>query len=393
MITFAWVAFAGAVGDAGQPDHRRQVAPPLKVGMSTALTGPTAALGINMRAGVVAAFDETNVTGGIRGRQLKLIALDDGYEPKRTAPNMRRLVETERVLAVIGNVGTPTAVTAIPITNETKTPFFGAFTGASVLRKTPPDRYVINFRASYAEETAAMVSALIKSGIQPNEIAFFTQNDAYGDDGFFGGFAAVKQADPTVTPHTIAHARYERNTLAVESALADLLVHDPEPKAIIMVGSYAPCAKIVRLAKTNDFHPKFLSVSFVGAEPLQKALGAYSEGLIVTQVVPHFESERPIVREYRFAIAKSSPQMPLSSGSLEGYVVGRLLIHAINKIEGEIDRESIIESLESLGDFDFGLGVPLSLSKTDHQANSAVWPAILSGGKLLPMDWSGDEPR
>jgi len=151
------------------------------LGMSTALNGPAAVLGQNMRNGVLVGFERANRAGGIHGRMLKLVALDDGYEPVRTAPNMRRLIEQEQVLAVIGNVGTPTAIAAIPIANENKTLFFAPFTGAGILRKTPPDRYVINYRASYAEETAAMIDALItRAHLKPQDIAFFTQRDGYG---------------------------------------------------------------------------------------------------------------------------------------------------------------------------------------------------------------------
>ena len=131
---------------------------------------------------------------------------------------MRRLIEEQRVLAVVGNVGTPTAIAAVPIALEARTLFFGAFTGAGVLRKEPPDRYVINYRASYAEETAAMVRALVAiAHITPEEIAFFTQRDGYGDAGFAGGIAALTQHG-LKDPATVAHGRYERNTLDVEKA-------------------------------------------------------------------------------------------------------------------------------------------------------------------------------
>ena len=157
---------------AQEADGKREIV----LGMSTALTGPAAGLGKNMRAGVLASLKRANRAGGIRGSKLVLRSLDDGYEPDPTAPNMRQLSEQEHVLAVIGNVWTPTAIAAIPIANEQKTLFFAPFTGAGVLRRTPPDRYVINYRASYAEETAAMIDALIdQAGLALNDIAFFTQ--------------------------------------------------------------------------------------------------------------------------------------------------------------------------------------------------------------------------
>src|SRR5262249_29366812 len=120
----------------------------LKIGMSGALTGPAQALGQGMKAGIEAYFARVNAAGGVAGHMLRLVALDDGYEPARAGANVRKLIEVERVFAILGNPGTPTAAVAVPIAVEHKVPFFGAFTGAGLLRKTPPDRYVINFRAS-----------------------------------------------------------------------------------------------------------------------------------------------------------------------------------------------------------------------------------------------------
>jgi ABC-type branched-subunit amino acid transport system substrate-binding protein len=370
-----------------------QEAPPdegsVVLGMSTALTGPTAILGINMRTGVLAAIEEVNRRGGLSasGRKLGLIALDDGYEPSRTAPNMRRLVEKERVLTVIGNVGTPTAVAAIPIANANKTPFFGAFTGAGVLRKTPPDRYVINYRASYAQETMSMVDALItRGGLQPQEIAFFTQRDAYGDAGFAGGIAALKLhgfKDETA----VVHCRYERNTSAVENALADILLANPKPRAVIMVGAYNPCAAFILLAKQSGLDAMFLNVSFVGAEALAEKLGHHGDGVIVTQVVPHFNADLPIVTDYRKALRDWSSYAKPTFGSLEGYIAARILCEALDTIEGPLNQESVVEALEGLGEFDMGLGEQLRLGSDDHQACQRVWPTVIQNGKIVPFEW------
>lgn len=213
------------------------------LGMSTALTGPARELGQSMRSGVLAGFDRLNREGGFQGRRLRLIALDDRYEPLKAAPNMRQLLEVDKVLVIIGNVGTPTATAAMPIAKEDKTLFYAAFTGAGILRTSLPDRYVINYRASYAQETGAMIDALVlKAGLKPTEIAFFTQRDSFGDAGFSGGVSALKRHG-LENERAIAHVRFERNTLAVESALAELLSLDRLPAAVVMVGTYAPCAK------------------------------------------------------------------------------------------------------------------------------------------------------
>ncbi len=361
------------------------------LGMSTALTGPAAMLGVNMQAGVLAAIEEVNRSGGIRGQKMRLISLDDGYEPSRTAPNMRRLIDEEQVLTVIGNVGTPTAVAAIPIANDSRTPFFGAFTGAGVLRKIPPERYVINYRASYAEETTAMVDGLIDhGGLKPREIGFFTQRDAYGDAGFVGGIAALKRHG-LKDEHAVIHTRYERNTLAVENALADIILADPPLRAVIMVGAYAPCGAFIRLAKEYGLKAIFLNVSFVGAEPLAEQLGALGDGVIVTQVVPHYDSEVPIVGEYRKALHSWNASAKRSRASLEGYIATRIFCRALEAVDGAITKESIVTALEGVGEFDIGLGEPLRLGPDEHQACHRVWPTIMQGGKTVPFKW--DELR
>ena len=146
-----------------------------------------------MKLGIEAAFNAANANGGVYGRQLRLVAADDGYEPARTAATMKQLYERDQVFGLVGNVGTPTAVVALPYALDRKMLFFGAFTGAGLLRNDPPDRYVFNYRASYAEETAAVVNYLVKvRRLLPEQIAVFAQQDAYGDAGFAGVEKAIR---------------------------------------------------------------------------------------------------------------------------------------------------------------------------------------------------------
>jgi branched-chain amino acid transport system substrate-binding protein len=358
------------------------------LGMSTALSGPTSELGQGMRDGVLLGLERANREGGVRGRTLRLVVLDDGYEPARTAPNVRRLIEKEDVLAIIGNVGTPTAIAALPLSREARTLFYAPFTGAGVLRRTPPDRYVINYRASYAEEISAMIDALIDhGGLRPSEIAFFTQRDGYGDAGYVGGLSALRHHGLDDDSRTL-HVRYPRNTLAVENALADILLSDPAPRAIVMVGAYAPCAKFIRLAQEAGLDALFLSVSFVGGDFLASALGPGAQRVVVTQTVPHHRDlSLPIVREYRADLQSLAPDVRPTFVGLEGYIAARILVAALNGVEEAPTRESLIDALEGLGDFDLGLGSPLRLGPDDHQASHAVWPTRLQGGELIPFEW------
>lgn len=363
----------------------------LVVGMSTALTGPSQNLGQQMRQGVELALAEANAAGGIRGRLVRLEALDDGYEPSRAAPNMRKLIADERVLAVVGNVGTPTAVVSLPIAREGGMPFVGAFSGAGLLRATPPERYVINFRASYAEELGAMVDALIdRAGLRPGEVGFFTQRDAFGDCVFEDGLAALRRRGLPEGKGP-AHGRFERNTEAVEGALADLIAAETPVRAVIMVGTYAPCAKLVRLAREHGLEMRFLGLSFIGVTSFSREAGDSGEGVIVTQVVPHYEADLPGTRAYRAALAAAGATEP-AFGSLEGYMVGRMLLKGLEGCAGRPSREGLASALAGLGSFDLGLGVPLRLSEEEHQACHAVWPTVIRGGRVVPMDWDELSP-
>ena len=363
-------------------------AKPLRMGMSAPFSGPASALGTGMREGVEGYFRLINENGGVHGRPLELIALDDAYEPARTAPNMRRLVEEEHVFAVIGNVGTPTATVAVPIANERRVPLFGAYTGAGILRKNPPDRYVINYRASYAEETAEMVRGLVEElHFPPEQIGFFTQNDAYGDAGWKGAITALKKLG-FAEAEGLPHGRYARNTVDIEDGLSRLLDPRANVRAIIMVGAYRPCARFIQLAKQNEFNPLFLNVSFVGSEALQKQLGDDGEGVVITQVVPLPEGDCDASREFQAAIDPSKRNFI----SFEGFLAAKALVNAIERAGSDATAESVIDALESGEPFELGLGFEHRLSPSEHQFSHRVWPTVIRSGQFRPLlSWSSLE--
>jgi branched-chain amino acid transport system substrate-binding protein len=358
-------------------------AAPIRVGMSTALSGPASGLGQGMRAGVEAYFKLVNASGGVHGRALELVALDDQYEPSKAAPNVRRLIDEEHVLAIVGNVGTPTAVVTVPIVNEKKVPFFGAFTGAGVLRKTPPDRYVFNVRASYADETAEMIRGLLLDRkLKPQELGFFTQDDAYGDAGYQGALKALS-AHGFKAPESLPLGRYPRNTLDVEDGLARLLDPRVKLRAVIVVGAYKPAAKFIRLAKRYGMRALFANVSFVGSAELLSELGPDAEGVVITQVVPHWSGELPVLKEYR------ASGLAGNFVSLEGFLVGRAFAEVLRAAGPEPTSEAFVRAAESGAELDLGLNSRLSLSPTRHGLSSSVWPTVIKNGAFQEFSsWS-----
>ena len=357
----------------------------INVGMSTALSGPTKALGQNMYLGLNLAFQHENDLQ--KKFHYKITVLDDKYEPDLSAKNMRILTEDKKILAILGNVGTPTANVSVPIANEKKILFFGAFTGAGILRKIPPDKYIINYRASYRQETSYMIDMLLNNGIKAEEIAFFTQNNAYGDAGYYGAVSALEKRGFNKI-NTLAHGRYRRNTLNVEDGLISILDAQIDPKAIIIVGAYAPVAKFIHLAKEDFPSALFLNVSFVGSNALKKALNKNISNVLVTQVVPHFTSKLRIVKEYLSVLSHYEKNEIFSFVSLEGYIVGRLFIEALKNIpEKNINKENIIKAFENIKDFDIGLGFTSGFSKNNHQFSNKIWLTLLKNNQYIEFKW------
>jgi branched-chain amino acid transport system substrate-binding protein len=354
----------------------------IRLGISAPFTGSAKELGNQMKLGIETAFNLINESGGIHGRQLRLVAADDGYEPMRAAETMKELYEKQQVFGFVGNVGTPTAVVALPYALERRMLFFGAFTGAGLLRRDPPDRYVFNYRASYAEETDAVVRYLVKMrGLRPEQIAVFAQQDAYGDSGF-AGVAKAMRALRGGNEGAILRLDYQRNTLDVDDAVARLRAHKIPIKAVVMVGAYRSCAKFIE--KTRDLYPAMIytNVSFVGSTALADELmllgPRYANGVIVTQVVPAVDSYASTVLKYKTALAKYFPGVPPDYVSLEGYVAGSLLLEGLKRADRQLDTEKLVEALETVRDFDMGLGVPISFGPTGHQGSHKVWATQLN---------------
>src|SRR3954464_6481644 len=247
------------------------------LGQSVALSGPSEQLGRDMRQGAQLYFNAINARGGINGRKVVLKTLDDGYEPPRAADNTRRLIDHEKVFALFGYVGTPTSAAALPIFTEAHVPFVGAFTGAELLRQ-PFNRYVFNVRASYFDETEAIVQHLTAMSI--DRIAVFYQNDAYGQ----AGLAGVERALARRKLQVVGKATVERNTVDVKAAV-NTLAKSPA-QAIVMIGSYKACAAFIRDMKAGGSSPSFWNVSFVGSKALAKELGPDGRGVQISQVMP-----------------------------------------------------------------------------------------------------------
>jgi len=348
-------------------------------GQAAVLTGPAAALGQGMKTGMNAAFDEINKKGGVHGRKLKLISADDGYEPEKSIVATKKLIEEDKVFALIGPVGTPTSAAAQPIATAAKVPFIGAFTGAGFLRDAKLDN-VINVRASYDAETEAWVRHLTED-LKIKKIAIFYQDDAFGRAGLSGFKKAMEKRNLPIA----AEGTYERNTVAVKTALLNIKKEDPE--AVVMVGAYKPSAEFIKLSRKVNFDPVFVNISFVGASALAKELGEDGKGVIVSQVVPFpWDASMKVIADYQAAIKAADDKAEPEFVSLEGYLVGRLAIAALEKAGANPTREGLLKAIKDTGKFDFG-GLTMTCSATDNEGLDHVFMTMIQAdGKFKAID-------
>ncbi len=355
---------------------------PLLFGQSAAFSGPARELGEGMRLGIEAAFREVNAGGGVRGRRLELRTLDDAYEPEAAVLNTRRLIEEDRVFALIGAVGTPTARAAVPVAAEAGVPYLAPFTGAAFLRD-PAQAQVINLRASYAQETETIVERLTRD-LAVRRIGLVHQDDSFGRTGY----QSVRRALHRRQLQLAGLGVYARNTTAVKTALLDLRRGDPE--AVIIIGAYEPAAALIRLADHVGFRPVFVTISFTGSQALARELGPSGPGVYATQVVPPPTDERlPVAAAYRRALAAREPGARPDFVSFEGYLAGRLAAAALARCGAEPARSCLTGGLRRSGAFDLG-GFALRYGADDNQGSDAVFLTVIGAdGRYRLIDRFG----
>jgi branched-chain amino acid transport system substrate-binding protein len=349
----------------------------IRFGIAAPFSGPAKEMGRQLKLGIETAFAAANEAGGVEGRQLKLITADDGYEPSRTLNAMKQLYEKDQVFGFVDNYGSPTALVSIPYALEHHALYFGAFTGAPSLRHDPPDRYVFNYRAGYAEEADAIVRYLVKvRGLRPEQIGVLTQQDAYGDAGMDGVAKAVRALRGGVSGQ-IFRMSYNRNTLNLDDALAQLRRLKVPLKAIVLVATYRPAAKFIE--KTRELYPDMIyaTISGVGSTGLADELtllgSKYTNGVICTQVTPAVDGYASVALAYKNALAKYAPGEAPDYMSLEAFLTANILIEGLRRVGPQLDTETLVDKLENIRNFEMGLGPRVNFGPSEHQAVHKVW--------------------
>lgn len=345
------------------------------LGQSAAFGGPAAELGKAMREGALLYFDKVNAEGGIHGRKIELISLDDGYEPDRAIANTRQLIEEEKVFALFGYVGTPTSYAVKPIITEAKVPYFGPFTGAEGLRD-PVNRYIFNIRASYFDETEKLVEWMVEDG--KTNIAVLYQNDAYGRAGLEGVERAMARRGLKIS----ASGTVRRNTVDVAAAVR--AIAPAEPDGVIMISAYKSCAAFIKAFNRTGQRPVYMNVSFVGSKALAEELGPQGHGVIISQVVPFPLYRQGAALEMRHLLEARSAGARPSFNDLEGFLAAKAMVEGLRRAGSDLTREKFMGALETMRNVDLG-SFPVTFTPENHSGSKFVELTVIIGTGDFPF--------
>jgi branched-chain amino acid transport system substrate-binding protein len=378
----------------------------IRIGMSAAFKGTNAGLGTEYYRGSQAYYQEVKAQGGVAGRHIELVALDDSYNPIPTIRNTIQLVEQDRVFCLSNYVGTPTLTRALPVIKryaDSDLLLVGDLTGAQPQRQPPYDSQVFNIRASYRQEMSALVERLWAAGVR--RFGVFYQIDAYGRSGTDG----VARGLAPHGAHIAAEATYRRGAaFDADMSVAAKHLRDAGVEAVLCTGAYQACAAFVRSARDLGWEVPISNVSFVGSESMSRLLlehgrrsgRDYTRRLVNTQVVPSYapDSQLPGVRLYRALMDKWKPEVPAplrdpgyrvepySFISFEGFINARVIVEGLRRAGPNPTRSAFKAALESIDRLDLGIGAPLGFGPGRHQGLDEVYFTRLAGEAWVPVD-------
>ncbi len=376
ILFFAISIFMGTVCNSISGDGNL----PIKIGISAPLNGHMSYVGINMVHGIMSGFNAANDSGGISGRRIELIAYDDDYSPPMMISNVKRLITEDKVLALIGLVGTPTTLVALKLIRDYKIPLLFPFTGAHELRY-PGQPCVFNLRAGYRDECAAAVDYYIRHGKQ--RFAIFYQDDAYGENGRVGITHRLLKYD--IDP--LCKVAYQRGTTSDLSLFVEKIM-EFKPEVIAMIGTYKICGAFIKNAVKHGMkNTSFYNISFVGGYHLASMLKDVSADVIVSQVLPAPDAaDYKGVMEYRRSLKRYFPDDKPNMVSFEGFLNAKLTLIALNKMNKNVSKANLINILENMDAIDLGIGKKIKFSPENHNGLHSVFLTKLVKGELIPIE-------
>lgn len=343
------------------------------VGQPAGVTGPLAELAPDILNATQALFDSVNEKGGVHGRKIRVLTMDDGYIVANTVKVVSHMIEKEPVFTLMNMTGTSNVAAVLPLLEKENPPLplIAPFTGADLMR-TPAINHVFNIRASYADETEKIVHHLATLGAQ--RIAVLWSNNGFGKDGLAGVQKALEKRGMKL----YADAPIEQNASDTDKAVTAL--YDRRPEAIIMITAGAPTVSFIKGYNKVRKGMHFYTLSVMGSQATLRALGADGVGVVVTSVVPFpWDTTHPLAREYRSVMQKAG-YSNLSFLGFEGFINAKVVVEGLRLAGRDLNRTRFVNALASIKRLDLG-GFTVGFSKDSRQGSRYVGLTIVSSGE------------
>ena len=342
------------------------------IGQSAPLSGINRELGVDIRDGALAYFRKVNEAGGVNGRKIELVTIDDANVVKTAGDNTKKLIEENGVFALFGYASATLARPALPFVEQHRVPFLAPFTGADPMRVY--NRYVYNVRASYADELEKVVDHFTPLAVKRFAIVHY--DDVVGKENFTAVDRALKKRG--VAAVSVA-AFKDRAKPDIEAGMKEVLKGQPD--VVIFTTLYKATADSIKYLRAQGSGAYMVSNSFPGASQLHKELGKQAAGVVIATVVPPFgRMSVPVVGEYRTAFEKYMNRKDFSFTSLEAYISAKVVVEALRKAGPKLTREGFMQALDGLSTYDAG-GYAVSFSNGNH--NGSDWVELTIIGKDL----------
>ncbi len=373
ILAIASLALASSLSSglvAAQGVSEREVVVAQTAGFTGVVAGPVG----EMTGGARLYIDAVNAAGGVNGRKINLISVDDKFDPKLAGENATRMIAEHEPVAFFAVRGTPHTEAVLAVAGRAGIPIVGPSTGALIFHQ-PINPLIFNVRAKYQTEVEKATEHLNTVGI--NRIAIVHVNDSFGRDGL-EGFTRKMDA---LKLKPAAVVVYERTLTEMSKPAAELAKVDPQ--AVILIASGKNAADLVVRMRAAGSTTQFVAISNNSAKSFIRDLGSSARGVMVTQVFPNpFNSSTPIAREMR-KLAAGNKEVVLSQAAIEGFAAAKVLVEGLRRAGRGLTRASLVTALEGIRNLDLG-GVMLSYGPQDRTGAEFVEMSIIDArGEFL----------
>lgn len=342
------------------------------LGQSGAYTGPTQAVPLEFRLGARTYFNQLNEAGGVNGRKVKLISMDDGFDAKVALENAREMLATyPEMLAFFSFTGTAITSAMLPLIEEKKIVYFAPLTGDTQIYSRL-NRHMFMIRAGYLDEVRAITKQLAIIG--QRKMAVATLDDALGRSVLKDIVVAAKENGITI----VASEKVDLQPSLPAIRASVQRVAKSGAQVLLLGGAGRSMIEFVKEGKAANLPPSYYSISILSIDQAYKTLGAQARGIVISQLVPRPDGRSTAIsREFRDALFKADPKARLTHRTFEGYIAAKVMTEAIRRAGSKVTRETLLQTLETMTDYDAG-GMKFSFSPKNHLGTNFIDLVLIS---------------